>query len=124
LKLKRNKILIGLTLLMFVSQVFSAPVVSCQLMPSSHSKDQLMTTMGLSLMPNHDMSSMHTDNSTEMECCENDCQCPPGMCVSGIFFPVPDIEVESSLITHYSSLSEHFQITIHSATLYRPPILS
>ena len=102
-----------LLLLAFVGQVVSAPLFAisdCQMEKPSHS------------MPNHDMASM--DMGADMDCCEDECDCPIQMCLSVIVYSNQDNGIQKPLASGYSFPLILFTISHHPSSIYHPPILS
>ena len=124
LRVVKNKNWVILMLLIFVGQVMSAPLASCQTSLSS----KISTTMDMSSMPNHDMAMMHFDQSEDadmtMDCCEKDCQCSLGMCLSMVFYPNTEFELFFTSVTSLMFPSVAFIDNSSHSSIYRPPILS
>ncbi|NQZ07863.1 MAG: hypothetical protein HRT35_11940 [Algicola sp.] len=109
--LKIKSLMVVLMLLVFVGQATASAVMPCEM--------DAQTSIG-SMMMDHDMSDMA---SGDMNCCDQDCSCPMGSCVSAVFINTPVLiepELNSQKIVQYST-----QGLIQTLTsLYRPPILS
>ena len=113
-----------LILLIFVGQVMSAPLVSCQInLPS-----KISTTMDMHSMPNHDMAMMdfdHSDNNNmTMDCCEKECHCSLGMCFSMVLYPNLELELLFASVNSLLFPSVAFINNSSYSSIYRPPILS
>lgn len=67
-----------LILLIFVGQVVSAPITTCK--TNDHTQSMTFVESDLNVMNHMQMSSDRYDNMN-MECCEDDCHCPLGMCL-------------------------------------------
>ncbi|MCF6319377.1 MAG: hypothetical protein L3J83_08890 [Proteobacteria bacterium] len=128
----KSKILMVLVLLIFVGQVVSAPLKSCLTENSENSEHSMV----MADMDHHDMSDMHSlsmhdsgtstmQTSMQMDCCQDECQCPVDMCFSMAF--IDDSSqisfnnfTDSVVFQNISSL----QPSHKQDSLYRPPILS
>jgi len=115
MKTQNHKNLIILVLLMFVGQVVSAPLLNCS---SAQMDSHSMSMMDMS---SHDMSDMLESNQA-MDCCDSDCECPSGMCVSiALYF-------SSSTEANFSNDSNQIDISSQKvnkqaiSSIYRPPI--
>jgi hypothetical protein len=120
---KPNKLLL-LILLIFVGQVVSAPLNIC----SAEMSDTSQLSMNHS-MQNHDMSSMNVEASDtpmmQMDCCDDDCQCPMDMCFSVAYINHSD-DMKFYMLSQVIVFKNinHIQLTYQNDSLYRPPILS
>ena len=117
MKTQNHKKLIALMLLIFVGQVFSAPIFSC----SQHQEAQssVMMDMHMDSMDSSEMDSM------SMDCCGNQCDCPDAMCFSHVF--ISSIDATSSYNTPKAHLIITRSILIQKhliSAIFHPPILS
>lgn len=120
-----SKLLMVLALLSFLGQVVSAPLKVCLTENSGDSGHSMEHSMVMADNEHHDMSNMNMQTMMQMDCCQDDCQCPIDMCVSIAF-----IDDSSQILFNDFTDSVVFQ-NINSIqpsqkqdSLYRPPILS
>ena len=123
MKTRNHKNLIFLLLLIFVGQVVSAPLLSCsKTQIGSHSMSIMdMTSDEMSNMVMSDSSNMQTSHQT-MDCCDNDCDCSSGVCVSIVLYISPSSEVNfynNSNLINIASQKISKQVL---SSIYRPPI--
>ena len=125
MKTRNHKNLIFLLLLIFVGQVVSAPLLSCsKTQTGSHSMSVMdMTSDDMSNMAMSPSSNIQGSLQT-MDCCDDDCDCPSGVCASIVLFVSPSTEVNfynnsSVIIIASQKISKQVLSTIH-----RPPIFS
>ena len=115
--MQNHKNLIILVLLMFVGQVVSAPLLNCS---SAQMDSHSMSMMDMS---SHDMSNM-LDSNQAMDCCDSDCECPSGMCLSIALYLSPSTEINFNNNSKKIDVSSQKISKQVLTSIYRPPILS
>ncbi len=108
-----KSLMVVLMLLVFVGQASAFTVVPCEM------NGQASMMSGMS-HPIHDMSDMA---SSDMDCCDQECSCPMGSCVSAVLFNTP-VLIEPELISQKIIQSPTRVLMQTLTSLYRPPILS
>jgi hypothetical protein len=114
-------------LLVFVSQVTAATVISCKMLSQEHSADMEQSMdMNMTGM-DHSMHQMNDDSSASgsiiLDCCEAGANCSMGSCLSMLSIATsslnkPQITVQKVLQATLALVSQT------PSSLYRPPILS
>ena len=119
LKLFGHSLVIVMMLLTFMGQALSS-TVSCDM-----SEHQMMRSP-----MNHNMSSMTHEigvmahDKMDMECCDTDCQCPAGACVSFVILPMSSYLQHTNLDVERIQSPEHTLANYQHKSLYRPPIFA
>ncbi len=119
MKTQNHNKLIALMLLIFVGQVFSAPIFSCSQHQESQSSMMMDMDMHMDSMDSSEMDSM------SMDCCGDQCDCPDAMCFSHVF--ISSINSVSSYDTPKGCLTISKQIFVQEhlvSAIFHPPILS
>ena len=124
MKLTQNKILVILLMLVaFIGQAMASTTMSCV----HESKDVDMSmmqhaNMSETITMNHaDMMLANSDQSSKMDCCQEQCKCPMSGCIS--LSLLIDTRFNYGVIAEQkiSQLSSLHQPQVNSS-LYRPPI--
>jgi hypothetical protein len=104
-------------LLIFVGQVLAIPFNSCQMdMDPSDSQPSMQHKM--SMMP-----AMQMDDSIGMSCCDNDCDCPDGICISFAMISNSIINIQLFSIDSYTFSINSFELNQPISVFFHPPIL-
>jgi len=106
-----------LVLLIFVGQILAEPLNSCQ-MDSSSGQSHDMNMM------DHTMADMEMNDSMDMSCCGDKCDCPDGICVSFAMISSWDMNFQFAPMDSYSVVINPFQLNQPSFAIFHPPILS
>lgn len=120
LKLFGHSVVIVMMLLTFMGQALSS------ITPCDMSEHQIMMSSSM----NHDMASMDhemgsmTHDKMDMECCDTDCQCPTGACVSFVLLPMSGYLQHSNLDVERIQSPEQPLSSYQHKSLYRPPIFA
>jgi len=109
-----------LMLLIFVGQVVSAPITTCK--TNGHTQGMTFVESDVTVMGDMQMSSSDQYNNMNMECCEDDCHCPLGMCISVVLYTSDSIEVLFSKTSSKIIPQVTFTNNYTNSSIYRPPI--
>lgn len=120
----QSKIMVlAMILVLFVSQTFAYDAMSCQMMNSEQSNHSMMMNDHVMPMGSHsmDMSQMNMDSKNKMDCCGEECSCPPGTCAN---YALSHINLSASQPAPASNAATyHFSLTeIDPIQHQRPPI--
>lgn len=119
LKVENYKNLMVLILLIFVGQVVSAPITTCK--TNDHTQSMTFVESALTVMDDMQISLDQFDNMN-MECCEDDCHCPLGMCISVVLYTSDSMEVLFSKTSSQIIPEIPFTNNYSNSSIYRPPI--
>ena len=124
MKVEKYKNLMVLILLIFVGQVVSAPITTCK--TNNHDESQTMMSVEADMHMSHNMqiSPSSNNNHTDMVCCDEDCDCPLGICLSVVLYSNENLEILFSTSSNYIPLEIPFINNQPSSSIYHPPIFS
>ena len=124
MKASKNTNWLLLILLVFTGQTLAAPFANLNDCESDHS----MPTHDMDSMPDHDMSmmdmSLDMESGMTMDCCEDDCQCSDGMCVSAVYLSINEKNEFGFIQNQVKFQESQFSYNQFYSSIYRPPIIS
>ena len=122
MKTQKHKNLIALILLIFIGQVFSAPMLSC-----SQNQEMESSTMMMDIDMDMHMDSMNSSemDTMNMDCCGNQCDCPDAMCISHVFIATVNDLSTFQVPKPYLATKQNLFVQKHLVSaIFHPPILS
>lgn len=111
--------------MLFVSQSFASNLMPCESMEHSSSQSMLHTQLGMQdSEQNMQHAGMSHDMSTDMtmDCCDQDCACPVGACVSFAVLNSLSQEIvqnhSAKVLLPLSTILDPFQIPLNKPPIY------